>query len=129
MLQAISLESQLVQNADGKSGMMVRVRTEEAAVCATRYKEVNRDVMQVSMEQNYERANLGYSKHKRKQKRKRLTVKKVDNCQLSDKSDSYVMESSNLVVDGLTDNHSEDTVQSTFWEGCTARRNDLHKTN
>ena len=65
MLQAISLESQLVQNANGKSGMMVRVRTEEAAVCATRYKEVDRDVMQVSMEQNYEKANLGYSKHKR----------------------------------------------------------------
>ena len=67
MLQAISLESQLVQNANGKSGMMVRVRTEEAAVCATRYKEVDRDVMQVSMEQNYEKANLGHSKHKRMQ--------------------------------------------------------------
>ena len=25
-----------VQNADGKSGMMVRVRTEEAAVCTTK---------------------------------------------------------------------------------------------
>jgi len=26
----------MVQNADGKSGMMVRVRTKEAAVCATK---------------------------------------------------------------------------------------------
>ena len=26
----------MVQNADGKSGTMVRVRTEEAAVCATK---------------------------------------------------------------------------------------------